>query len=302
MPRVSGRQVSAGLDGESREPVPHLRERLSWPMERGLAVLACFSAGRPVLSVADIAEELGVSRSTSQRDVLTLTRLGYLVQGAQRKYRLGMPVVDLGMSALNSTSLREHAWVPLEDLRRRTGIPVSIAVLDGPEALVIECLGSRRCSQEQIDLGREPGSRLPLYCTALGKLLLAHLSEQAQRSVFAEMTLRRCTSSTITSKSVLRAELQSIRGHSLACAEEEWASGWSSIAAPVRSDSREVVAAVGMDAHSSMIPIADFLDVLGPHLIATADVISARLGYRRDDEMLSPGVNGLGSLGSGVGR
>ena len=83
---------------------PSLREpRYSQSLERGLAILTCFTPERPVLGIADIADELGMSRSTTHRYVITLTQLGYLEQGASRKYRLGLKVTDLGMSALNST-------------------------------------------------------------------------------------------------------------------------------------------------------------------------------------------------------
>ncbi len=303
MPRISGRSVPLGLDGEPREAVPRPRKvRFSLSLERGLAILECFSPERPILGIVDISNELGMSPSTTHRYVLTLTRLGYLVRDTKRKYSLGLPVIDLGMSALNGTSLRERGRVHLEDLHSRTGFTVSIAVLDGSEALLVDHLRGRRSGQQQIDLGQGPGSRLPLYCTALGKLLLADLSERAQRDALAEMTLRRRAPGTITRKNVLRAELRNIREQSLAAAEEELAPGLSSIAAPVRCASREVLAAVGMDAHSSMISITDFLDELGPHLIATADRISALLGYRRDDELPGPCVNGLGPLRGEAGQ
>jgi IclR family pca regulon transcriptional regulator len=298
MPNVNRGSVPLSLDGEWHEPVPHLREpRFSQSVERGLAILECFSPERPVWGIADIADALGMSRSTTHRYVVTLTTLGYLAQGANKKYRLTLSVIDLGMSALNSTSVQEHGRPHLEDLLRLTRFTVSIAVLDGPEVLLVDRLRSHRRGQQQIDLGQESGSRLPAYCTALGKLLLAHLPEHAQRSVLAETTLRRRTPDTITSKNALRAELQRIQGQSLVAVEEEFAPGVNSIAAPIRSDSREVVAAVGMDAYVSMIPLAELVEALGPHLIATADKISARLGYRRDDELPSTLVHTSSPLG-----
>src|ERR1700691_5841431 len=89
--------------------IPSLREpRYSQSLERGLAILSCFTPARPVLGIAAIADELGMSRSTTHRYVITLVALGYLRQGASRKYRLGLGVTNLGMAALSSTSLREH--------------------------------------------------------------------------------------------------------------------------------------------------------------------------------------------------
>src|ERR1700709_742050 len=90
--------------------IPSLREpRYSQSLERGLAILSCFTPKRPVLGIADIADELGMSRSTTHRYVITLLALGYLEQGASRKYRLGLRVTDLGIAALNSTRMPQHA-------------------------------------------------------------------------------------------------------------------------------------------------------------------------------------------------
>jgi IclR family pca regulon transcriptional regulator len=269
--------------------LPTLTEpRFSQSLERGLAILGCFTPERPVWGIADLADELGMSRSTTHRYVLTLTMLGYLVQGASRKYRLALRVTALGMSAMSSTSLKEHARPCIEELRERTGFTVAAGVLDGPEVLLVDRLRGSRRGQHQIDLDQKPGSRLPAHCTAIGKLLLAHLPNHQQREHIAEMKLTRYTPNTITAKTALRVELQSIREQSLAAAEQEFAPGLYSIAAPVRSAFRETVAALGMDAHSSMIPLEELIDALGPHLIATADRISARLGYRRTDELHRP--------------
>ncbi len=232
-----------------------------------------------------------MSRSTTHRYVLTLRTLGYLVQGARRRYRLALRVTALGMSVMSSTSLHEHARRYLEELRDRTGFTVVIAVLDGPTILLVDRLRGNRRGQQQIDLDQAPGSTLPAHCTAIGKLLLAHLPDRQQREQVAEMMLSKRTRKTITAKTTLRAELQGIREQSLAVADEELAPGLHSIAAPVRSASRETVAAIGMDAHSSMIPLQELIDALGPHLIATADRISAQLGYRRDDELHRPSVH-----------
>jgi IclR family transcriptional regulator, pca regulon regulatory protein len=285
MPRTSSHTDRLNADGEWIRSVPSLREpRYSQSLERGLAILGCFTPERPILGIADIADDLGMSRSTTHRYVITLVALGYLEQGASRKYRLGLRVTDLGMSALNSTGLREHSRPYLEELRQRTSYTVNLAVLDGPEILYVDRARSFRRGQSKIDLGLAPGSRLPAYCTAMGKLLLAYLPEHEQRNLLSEMKLAKRGPNTITSKKSLRDELEHVREESFAVNDEELASGLHSISAPVRSESREVVAAVNMAAHSSMISLEELVDHLGPHLVSTADRISARLGYRRDDE------------------
>lgn len=271
--------------GEWAPAIPILNEpRFSQSLERGLAILGCFTPARPVLGIADLADELGMSRSTTHRYVITLARLGYLEQGARRKYSLALRVTDLGISAMGATDLHEHAHFYLEELCVRTGFTVSAAVLDGPEILLVDRRRGGRRGQSLIDLGLDPGSRLPVYCTAAGKLLLANLPDQLQREWLADLQLTKRGPNTIRSKTALRQELQQVREASLAVAEEELAADLYAIAAPIRSTTGEVIAAATMTAHSSMISLEELIDALGPHLISTADRISARLGYRRDDE------------------
>ncbi len=284
MPRTKA-ATAKPADQEPAWSIPSLREpRYSQSLERGLAILGCSTPDRPVLGIADIADELGMSRSTTHRYVITLVALGYLEQGASRKYRLGLRVTDLGMSALNSTGLREHARPYLEELRQRTSYTAGLGVLDGSEVLYVDRARSFRRGQNQIDLGLQPGSRLPAYCTSIGKLLLAFLPDAQQRDVLAEIKLTKQAPKTITSKKALRTELEKIREASFAVDDEELAAGLHAIAAPVRNESRDVVAAVNLAAPSSTIALEELIDALGPHLVSTADRISARLGYRRDDE------------------
>jgi IclR family transcriptional regulator, pca regulon regulatory protein len=265
--------------------IPSLREpRYSQSLERGLAILSCFTPTRPVLGIADIADHLGMSRSTTHRYVITLVALGYLEQGASRKYRLGLRVTDLGMSALNSTGLREHSHPYLQELRQRTSYTASLAVLDGMDILYIDRVRSFRRGQDSIDLNLQPGSRLPAYCTAMGKLLLAYLPDSQQNGLFSSMKLTKRGPNTITSKKALADELAEVRTAGFAVNDQELAPDLYTISAPVRNQDREVVAAINLAAHSSMISLEEMVDALGPHLISTADRISARLGFRRDDE------------------
>lgn len=286
MPRMSSKPLKRrGIDGEELWSVPSLREpRYSQSLERGLAILGCFAPDRPVLGIADIADELGMSRSTTHRYVITLVALGYLEQGASRKYRLGLRVTDLGMSALSSTGLREHSHAYLEELRQQTSYTVNLAILDGIEILYVDRARSFRRGQSKIDLNLRPGSRLPAYCTSMGKVLLAYLADEDQRELIGRMQLTKHGPNTITSKKALRAELEQVLEESFAVNDEELAPELHSIAAPVRCESGEVIAAVNMAAHASMIPLEELVGALGPHLVATADRISARLGFRRQDE------------------
>jgi IclR family pca regulon transcriptional regulator len=273
--------------GYEQEPAwsdPDLRvPRYSQSLERGLAILRNFTSKRPALGIADIADDLDMSRSTTHRYVITLLALGYLEQDSSRKYRLGLRVADLGMSALNSIDLRTHARPHLEELRHSTSYAASIGVLDAREVLLVDRLRSFRDAHNETGLNLTTGSRVPLYCCSVGKLLLANLPESEQHELIAEISLAKHGPNTITSKTALREELEEIYDAGMAVDDQELANGVYAIAAPVRDETRETVAAVALATHSSAISLEEFVDMLGPHLVSTAERISEQLGYRDQD-------------------
>ncbi len=278
MPRYS--------DRVSEDPAwsePSLRApRFSASSERGLGILGCLVARGPVLGLAEIADELEMSRSTTHRYLTTLVALGYMEQTTGRRYRLTLRVTRLGLETMNGMSLRDQAGVDLDELRRITDYTVSVAVLDGLEIVYADRVPSYRHHRHEQELGLGVGSRLPAYCTALGKLLLAHLPPAEREQRLAEMVLVERAPNTITSRARLREELEDILDLGYAVNDEECEQGVIAIAAPLRDQSREVVAAAGLVASTAAISLEDLSDALGPHLIATADRISARLGYRRE--------------------
>jgi IclR family transcriptional regulator, pca regulon regulatory protein len=259
--------------------------RYSQSLERGLAILECFGSERPVLGLAEIAEELGMSRSTTHRYLTTLAALGYMEQDKSRKYRLSLRVTNLGMSAINGMGLRQHAHSILEELRDRSKFTASVALLDDAVIVYADCVASIQHGLDSTTVvGFGIGSRLPSYCTASGKLLLAHLPKEDQRELLSHTALELRGPKAITSKSVLRVELQEVLENEFATEDEEFEKGRIAISAPIRNESSEVVAAVELSAQTSKITVEQLAGGLLPHLLTAADHISARLGHRREDE------------------
>jgi IclR family pca regulon transcriptional regulator len=224
-----------------------------------------------VRGIADLADELGLSRSSAHRYVATLTELGYLEQREDRRYRLGLGVIDLGLGSLGSTGLGELARPHLAALRERTALTVSLAVLDGQDIVYLERLRGRPGRRSALELAIDPGSRLPAHCTALGKVLLAHLS--AAR-------LGGHAPNTITTSGALREELGRVRARGLAVDDQELAPGLLAIAAPVHDDSNEVLGAIDITAEVTTTSAARLLGTLGGSLIQAAAEISKSLGHR----------------------
>ena len=257
------------------------RMSYSQSLERGLQILSAFRSGRPQLGVSELGRQVGLSRSTTHRYVATLATLGYLQQdGETKKYRLGPRVLDLGFSAINSMEVREIAAPHLRRLSDATGFTVNMAILDGNDIVYVERCRSTRPGQREIDLNLHVGSRLPAYCTSLGKVLLAHLSEPLQEVVLEGIDFARRGPNTLTSRSALLAELERVREQGFAVNNEELAYGLRSIAAPIFDFHGDAVAAVNLAVHSSMISVQDLTARLGGTLRRAAAEVSAHLGYQ----------------------
>jgi IclR family transcriptional regulator, pca regulon regulatory protein len=253
----------------------------SQSLERGLAILAEFRPATPELGVSELARSLGLSRSTSHRYVATLARLGYLQQNeATRKYRLGPRVLDLGFAAINSMELRQISAPHLQRLADETGHTVNMAILDGSDIVYIERCRTSQLGQREIDLDLHIGSRLPAYCTSMGKVLLAYLEPARQAELLDRIELLDRGPNTITTRAALAAELELVRERGVGVNNEELAYGLRSIAVPVRGQRDEVVAAINLAVHRSAASIDELVDRLGPKLHRGAAAISALLGYR----------------------
>jgi IclR family pca regulon transcriptional regulator len=262
--------------------VPSLVEpRFSQSLERGLAILECFTPERAVIGVHELVGELGMGPSTVHRYVATLVQLGYLEREANRRYRLALKVTELGMSALNATGLREHARLHLAELRRDTDCTVSVAVIDGHEVMYVDRTEGLRPRKRDIDSCIYGSPRVPLHCTACGKMLLATLPDGDGLEMISSLRLVAHGPNTITVKRGLRSELHAIREQGMAIDDREASTELIALAAPIRGVDGEVVAALDLLVSASTFTVSEAMTSFSPYLIAAAARISARLGYRR---------------------
>jgi IclR family pca regulon transcriptional regulator len=250
----------------------------SQSLERGLAVLSSFTPDRPALGISELAHKLSLTRSTTHRYVATLAALGYLHQDEEtRKYRLAPRVLDLGFSALGSLELREIAAPHLRRLTDTTGHTSNLAIRDDTDVILIDRVRGRPGRYHQFEFALHAGSRLPSYCSATGKALLAYLPRPDLDRLLDRMDLVQRGPRTLTDKAALLAELCHVRRTGIAVNDEELHSALRSIAAPVRSRSGEVVAAVNVAIPWSPVAMSELVAQFGPALQATAGQIAARV-------------------------
>lgn len=262
-------------------PVSKGTTSTSQSLERGLAILSSFHSDRALIGVSELSRELELSRSTAHRYIATLARLGYLQQDPDSKrYRLGPKVLDLGFSAINSMDLREVAAPHLRQLSDETGYTVNLAILDGTDVVYIERCRTARPGQREIDLNLHVGARLPAYCTAMGKAILAFIPEDRLDEVIEHIDFAPRGPNTITDPEAFREELARIRDSGLAVNDEELAYGLRSIAAPIHSHSGEVLAALNLAVHRTMVSGDELIARFGPAVARTARNISLGMGHR----------------------
>jgi len=253
----------------------------SQSLERGLAILSAFDSERPLIGVSELSRELSLSRSTAHRYIATLAHLGYLQQDPDSKrYRLGPKVLDLGFSAINSMDVREISAPHLRRLSDETGHTVNLAILDGIDVVYIERCRTAQPGQREIDLNLHVGARLPAYCTAMGKAILAFVAEDRREELIAQIDFVRRGPNTITDADAFRVELARIRAAGIAVNDEELAYGLRSIAAPIQAHSGEVLAALNLAIHRTMGSMDELIARFGPAVKKTAGEISLGMGHR----------------------
>ena len=248
----------------------------SQSLERGLAILGAFTPDCPALGISELAQRLGLTRSTTHRYVATLAKLGYLDQDdATRKYRLAMRVLDLGFSVLGALGLREIAAPHLQRLTAATGHTSNLAIRDDTDVILIDRIRGRIGRYHHLEFGLHAGSRIPSYCSATGKALLAFLAQPVLDELLDRIELVPRGPHTATSRAALTAELSQVRRTGIARNDEELDSGLRSIAVPIRSRSGPVVAAINLAFPWSPVAMSELTDQFGPLLQGAARQISS---------------------------
>ncbi len=251
-------------------------------VSNALSVLEVLAARGPELGVADVGRYLGIPRSTAYRLLSVLVSRGYVEQHPiTKKYRLGLKIFELAGEVSRNLGLREIAFPLLERLAQETDETVHLAILDRGESVVIEKVDSSR----EVYLRSHVGARRPLYCTAIGKALLAFQSPEWIDDLIAR-GLRRFTGSTVVDPQALRLQLEEVRKKGFSVNWGEYREEGAGVAAPVRDRTGRVVASIGIAAPiNRMNP--ERAEELGARVVRCADSISKRLGWWPSDRAVA---------------
>jgi IclR family pca regulon transcriptional regulator len=241
-------------------------------LQRGLAVIRAFDAANPALTLSDVARATGLARAAARRFVLTLVELGYM-RAEGRFFRLSPRVLELGRPYLSTLTLPEIAAPHMRDFVAAVQESSSLATLDGTDILYTGHAAARRI----LAVSASVGTRDPAVATALGRVLLASQDPEWLRTAVTGAQLEQITAHTITDPEALLAELARVRQHGYALVDQELEDGLRALAAPVRGEHGDVVAAVNVAVHASRWPLERIHAVLLPRLLETAAAIEADL-------------------------
>jgi DNA-binding IclR family transcriptional regulator len=248
-------------------------------LQRANLLLDAFGPRHRYLTLSSIVIRTGLPKSTVHRTAQQMTELGWLTY-QEGRYSLGTRIFELaGLSSIRH-ELREAALPYMEDLYEATHITVHLGVRKDLEVLYVEKIGGH----DRITDLSQVGGRMPLYCTGIGKTLLAFSPESILEEVITAGLSAR-TQATITSPTRLRRELQTIAANGVATDREESCVGVCCVAAPVYGPDRTVVAALSITGRVSQ----NRLDRLAPAVMAAA--VGASRTLRGERRVASPIVN-----------
>ena len=208
---------------------------------KAVAILRSFGPDERVLSLAELARRTRISKPTVHRMTSDLVELR-LLDRAGGGYRLSGGLFELGMRAAVERSLLELAMPFLQDLYERTHETVHLGITEGPEVVYVAKIGGHRQAQSP----SRTGGRMPMHCTAIGKVLLAYAEPEAQRAVL-EGPLERRTAHTVIAPGLLRKQMERARETGIAFEHEESRLGLQCVAAPVLDEEgRSALAAISI--------------------------------------------------------
>ncbi len=243
-------------------------------VERALTILELLEGAGTDLSVTEIATQLGLNKSTAFGLINTLAQKGYLDQNPRdARYSLGLKLLRLGSAVQRHNLLVRRAKPYMEMLVQEFSETVHLTVERNGMVVYIEKIQGEKA----IFLQSAVGAENPMYCTAVGKCLLAFMPEARRERLLKQMQpLVRRGPNTITTIKELRQELAGIHDRGVSIDDEEHVPGLMCIAAPIRNQTQEVIAAISISAAKTGIP-PKMVGHISERIAAVAELISAAL-------------------------
>ncbi|MBS0223951.1 MAG: helix-turn-helix domain-containing protein [Proteobacteria bacterium] len=241
-------------------------------LARGLRVIAAFDEQQRRMTLSDIARVIDLPRATTRRALTTLVELGY-VENEGRLFRLTPRILKLAIAYLSSDPVPGVLQPACERISREVGASCSVAVRDGDECVMI----ARGTAARPASVGLSIGFRLPLFCSALGRVLAGAMPDPELDAFLARLKPVRFTRQTVISKPEIRRQILDVRRKGYALVDQEAEAGIRSLAVPVVRFDGKVVASLNIGVQPDQVPSKTMIAEYAPLLMKEAAALRERL-------------------------
>ena len=242
-------------------------------LARGLIVIQAFTQQSPQMTISQLSVKTGLSRAAVRRCLYTLTKLGFAGAEDGSRYSLRPRMLTLSHTYTTSNTLSTAAQPILERMSAALRESFSVATLDGEDIVYIARTQVNRVMAVDLHIG----SRLPAYCTSMGRILLAYLPAEQLELYLAKAVLTPHTTRTITSVEKLRLTLRNVRRNGYALVDQEYEVGLRSLAVPVFASSGRVVATLNLSGNAPRLSVLEMQSRFLSHLRNASNELSAFL-------------------------
>lgn len=241
-------------------------------LDKGLQVIEAFDQERSKLTISEVAQRTGLTRAAARRYLITLAHLGY-AKHENKLFSLTPKVLRLGHSYLHSARLPRIVQPLLYRLAYSLEEAASAGVLEDDQLVCVAAVSAGRVVSATL----QPGTRVPAFCTANGRVLLASLPQSQIESYLARLQIEPVTVHTIVNKDRLLLEIARARAQGYAIVDQEFELGLRTIAVPLRNFRGDTVAAMNVSVHATRMPVEDIVERCLPALLKVQVELSALL-------------------------
>jgi DNA-binding IclR family transcriptional regulator len=243
-------------------------------LQRGLRLLNLFSESPRGLTAKQVAGLTRLPVSTVHRFLANLVTAGFLNRDGDGTHHLGIACFSIGQAAAGQLDIRRLSLPYLRELNQQTRETIHLTVRHGLSAVYVEKLDS----PEPLRIHSRIGASVPLYCTAVGKIMLAYMPPDELERILPELGIKRLTQNSVGNLQELKTELYRVRKNGYACDLEEHEMHIRCVAAPIWDHTGNVQSSLSITAPTVRMPVAR-LRQLAPMIQAAGMQISLELGY-----------------------
>ena len=242
-------------------------------IDRVVSLLDMLSESDVPLSLAEICTRMGLHKSTAHRSLIVLERTSMIERTPEGKFRLGIKLYELGNRAIEQIDLRERVQPFFRRLAMEVGETVHLSVLQKAKVVYLDKVEPNR----RVCMTSKTGTSNPVYCTAMGKAMLAFLPEDMREEALSKIKYVRFTTKTLCNREALLKSLERVRKRGFAIDDEEIEVGVRCVGAPIFDSNRHPIAAVSVSGPASRITVQS-VPAIAERLIRSCNEISRTLG------------------------